>query len=59
MSVKKQLCLSGREDLNLRPFGPEPNALPDCATPRTIIFDLEAGRAEPQLTFPRRQGRKN
>jgi integrase len=26
--------LSGREDLNLRPFGPEPNALPDCATPR-------------------------
>ena len=25
---------SGREDLNLRPFGPEPNALPDCATPR-------------------------
>ena len=26
--------LSGREDLNLRPFGPEPNALPGCATPR-------------------------
>ena len=26
--------MSGREDLNLRPFGPEPNALPDCATPR-------------------------
>jgi integrase len=25
---------SGREDLNLRPFGPEPNALPGCATPR-------------------------
>ncbi len=25
---------SGREDLNLRPFGPEPNALPSCATPR-------------------------
>ncbi len=28
------LQLSGREDLNLRPFGPEPNALPGCATPR-------------------------
>src|SRR5207237_1265267 len=25
---------SGREDLNLRLFGPEPNALPGCATPR-------------------------
>ncbi len=28
------LGLSGREDSNLRPFGPEPNALPGCATPR-------------------------
>ena len=27
---------SGREDSNLRPPGPEPGALPDCATPRTI-----------------------
>jgi mRNA-degrading endonuclease toxin of MazEF toxin-antitoxin module len=26
---------SGREDLNLRPPGPEPGALPGCATPRT------------------------
>ena len=25
---------SGREDLNLRPPGPEPGALPGCATPR-------------------------
>ena len=25
---------SGRLDLNQRPFGPEPNALPSCATPR-------------------------
>ena len=25
---------SGRLDLNQRPFGPEPNALPNCATPR-------------------------
>ncbi len=30
---------SGRQDLNLRPPGPQPGALPDCATPRshTII----------------------
>ncbi len=27
---------SGREDLNLRLHGPEPCALPDCATPRKI-----------------------
>ena len=25
---------SGRRDLNSRPFGPQPNALPSCATPR-------------------------
>ncbi len=25
---------SGREDLNLRPLGPHPSALPGCATPR-------------------------
>jgi hypothetical protein len=31
---RRGVKLSGREDLNLRPFGPEPNALPDCATPR-------------------------
>ena len=27
---------SGRGDLNTRPFGPEPNALPSCATPRLM-----------------------
>jgi site-specific DNA recombinase len=27
---------SGREDSNLRPPGPEPGALPDCATPRML-----------------------
>ena len=27
---------SGRGDLNSRPLGPEPSALPSCATPRTI-----------------------
>src|SRR5262245_2458337 len=28
---------SGREDLNLRPPGPEPGALPGCATPRPQV----------------------
>lgn len=27
--------MSGRQDLNLRPFAPKANALPDCATPRS------------------------
>ena len=33
---------SGRQDLNLRPPGPQPGALPDCATPR----GLQSGRRE-------------
>ncbi len=32
--VKIESKWSGREDSNLRPPGPEPGALPDCATPR-------------------------
>ena len=28
---------SGRGDLNSRPLGPEPSALPGCATPRMLI----------------------
>jgi hypothetical protein len=30
----RTLNVSGRQDLNLRPPGPQPGALPDCATPR-------------------------
>src|SRR3954464_15133254 len=33
---------SGRQDLNLRPPGPQPGALPDCATPRGVEY-LRAG----------------
>ena len=29
-----QIKWSGRKDLNLRPSGPKPDALPGCATPR-------------------------
>src|SRR4051794_31653255 len=32
--LRDSLCVSGRQDLNLRPPGPQPGALPDCATPR-------------------------
>ena len=36
--------LSGREDLNLRLLGPEPSALPGCATPRMLP---ETGNSAP------------
>ena len=29
---------SGRQDSNLRPSGPKPDALPDCATPRHFRY---------------------
>jgi hypothetical protein len=38
-----RLCLSGRQDLNLRPLGPQPSALPDCATPRGVLHSDESG----------------
>ncbi len=34
----KYIFWSGREDLNLRPLEPHSSALPDCATPRQILF---------------------
>ena len=34
-SIQRLFRLSGREDSNLRPSGPKPDALPGCATPRT------------------------
>src|SRR5262249_44138662 len=34
---RRGVKLSGRDDLKLRRFGPEPNALPDCATPRLFV----------------------
>ena len=40
--------MSGRQDSNLRPPGPKPGTLPDCATPRTIF---PSGRAANVITF--------
>ncbi len=39
---------SGRQDLNLRPPGPQPGALPDCATPRYVRSERATG-IEPAL----------
>ena len=33
LEIKREFW-SGRQDLNLRPSGPKPDALPGCATPR-------------------------
>ena len=41
-------CRSGRQDLNLRPPGPQPGALPDCATPRYVDLERATG-IEPAL----------
>jgi hypothetical protein len=40
--ISRNMNLSGRQDLNLRPPGPQPGALPDCATPRGV----QSGRRE-------------
>lgn len=50
-SLKIKLTWSGQQDLNLRPSGPKPDALPDCAMPRAvpqapwIHASLEASKA--------------
>ena len=47
---------SGRQDLNLRPPGPQPGALPDCATPRgaSVAMIPASHRARP-ATFRNRK----
>ena len=37
--LTNQQLRSGRQDSNLRPPGPKPGALPDCATPRLDLND--------------------
>ena len=41
--VSRAFVTSGRQDLNLRPPGPQPGALPDCATPRGMSVAGQAG----------------
>ncbi len=36
LSYKPISFKSGRQDLNPRPSGPKPDALPNCATPRLL-----------------------
>src|SRR5258708_39069646 len=54
---------SGREDLNLRPPGPEPGALPGCATPRPAAPEAEGPERRIQtstgwLRHPATRGQK-
>ena len=44
---------SGRQDLNLRPRGPKPRALPDCATPRRLPTVYVSNRGDYTL-LPRK-----
>ena len=37
---------SGQQDLNLRPSGPKPDALPDCAMPRLDLARLDLARLD-------------
>jgi hypothetical protein len=37
--IHRIILWSGRQDLNLRPLGPKPSALPNCATPRFTEVD--------------------
>jgi hypothetical protein len=48
--------ISGRQDLNLRPPGPQPGALPDCATPRgqAIITAARGPRPRPRADAVKR-----
>lgn len=52
-SHAKELLISGRQDLNLRPLGPQPSALPDCATPRGVFHFDGLGGAVPMGTSVR------
>lgn len=39
---QSDVLLSGRLDSNQRPHGPQPCALPDCATPRSTVVRAKA-----------------
>jgi hypothetical protein len=44
-------CWSGREDLNLRLHGPEPCALPGCATPRRSLNNIGAAGLKSSIPY--------
>ncbi len=49
--ARKGVGWSGRQDSNLRPSGPKPDALPDCATPRHLVASDRWSVASKQLSF--------
>jgi hypothetical protein len=50
---------SGRPDLNRRLLGPEPSALPNCATPRGTARARRPARERPAACRPRPEPREN
>ena len=51
--------ISGRLDLNQRPFGPQPNALPNCATPRSKVTISRPIAEAHRVTLSRRTAAGN
>ena len=50
------LSKSGRQDSNLRPPGPKPGALPDCATPRLLNPPIVSNIRNQRLQSERSRG---
>ena len=50
------LFKSGRQDSNLRPPGPKPGALPDCATPRLLNPPIVSNIRNQRLQSERSRG---
>ncbi len=44
ISIAEDEFKSGWQDSNLRPPGPKPGALPDCATPRVVSLAETQGK---------------
>src|SRR5690625_1747900 len=54
--AKAHECWSGRHDSNMRPSGPKPDALPDCATPRTALdYSMSAMLRQVRAAYHHRQ----
>ena len=57
LSVRSHREESGRPDLNRRPLGPQPSALPDCATSRRALFTVSIISDGPRAIIVARDAR--
>jgi hypothetical protein len=57
--IRRLFVESGRQDLNLRPPGPQPGALPDCATPRGRSILGASTLQRPQHPQPGQRARRD